>query len=253
MDDITSRIKKLRMEKNMSMSAFAENIGFSKAYLSMIESNDRAITDKFAAQIISKLDINEEWLLYGTGTPYNNEKAAMRNIHQQFFSVLYRNYPQTVMYCRSFLVPDKFEQVNGDGKGLSVLERFPALTLQGFYKADIEPKKLIEALVKLYKNLEIMVDKWLKVTLLLNSSEFKEFRNPNERYFIVEIESKLRSCRELIVNNRIMLERNADNNKILDIIGYYNFFHSQLPYKENIEIIELMQEKVKNRRECRVF
>lgn len=57
-----SRLKSIRMWRNVGQVKLAENIGTSQGFISDLEHGRRGLTDEVRARIAKALDVPEEWL-----------------------------------------------------------------------------------------------------------------------------------------------------------------------------------------------
>lgn len=245
MSDMNKRVKKLREDKNMSLNQFGDSLGgVSKSYLSMIENNERPVTEAMTKRIVKKFTVNKDWLERGAGEIYDRERTALKDIYLKQRKIIIRRYTGDCERFISLLIPAEFEWLDSKGNGLTVFDRFPNLSLQKFYMSEIEPKSLIESLIALYKNIENAVQVWLKFVYLLKDPAlgFAEFYQ-EDRTEIDRIENNLLNCLGLVANNRTVIGKNIDNNSLLGIGGYFELLHKYNPYKDNIEAIEFMREK----------
>ncbi|QPR68883.1 helix-turn-helix transcriptional regulator [Lysinibacillus macroides] len=63
--EIGERIKKIRTDKNLNQSEFAERIGIGQAALSALEKGIRNVTDRNILLICENFNVNEHWLRTG--------------------------------------------------------------------------------------------------------------------------------------------------------------------------------------------
>lgn len=61
------RIKTLRKELGLSQDAFAEKLGLTKNYISLVENGNRNLSEQSIKVLCSTLDVDEEWLRTGKG------------------------------------------------------------------------------------------------------------------------------------------------------------------------------------------
>lgn len=76
MEKISDRIKKLRKDLNLSQTAFGKKLGVSQSVIANIEGERLARPDQkepLYKLICKEFDINEEWLIHGQGSMYENE------------------------------------------------------------------------------------------------------------------------------------------------------------------------------------
>lgn len=67
MESINSRIKILREHLNLSQEEFANQIGFKRNSVSLIENGNRNISEKGIKVILEKFPVCEDWLRNGNG------------------------------------------------------------------------------------------------------------------------------------------------------------------------------------------
>lgn len=66
------RIKTLRKELRLSQDAFAEKLGLTKNYISLIENGNRNLSEQSIKVLCSTLDVNEKWLRTGNGEMFKS-------------------------------------------------------------------------------------------------------------------------------------------------------------------------------------
>lgn len=64
---VNERIKALRKELKMSQDVFAEKLGLTKNYISLVENGNRNLSEQSIKVLCSILNVNEEWLRTGNG------------------------------------------------------------------------------------------------------------------------------------------------------------------------------------------
>lgn len=67
METINSRIKHLREHLNLSQEEFANQIGFKRNSISLVENGNRNISEKGVKMILEKFPVFEDWLRNGNG------------------------------------------------------------------------------------------------------------------------------------------------------------------------------------------
>lgn len=81
---IANRIAYLRQDVLcMSQQQFADTVGISQTYLSLLENQKKEFNMELLMQIISSLDVNLDWLIYGLGGDENIFQARRNKIRQQ--------------------------------------------------------------------------------------------------------------------------------------------------------------------------
>ena len=72
---IMKRVKWLREDLNLSIRSFPEALGVSKSVTdNLIYQRVERVNDLYIKIICEKLNVNQNWLLYGQGNPYNENK-----------------------------------------------------------------------------------------------------------------------------------------------------------------------------------
>ena len=69
--NVNERIKTLRKELKMSQDVFAEKLGLTKNYISLVENGNRNLSEQSIKVLCSILNVNEEWLRTGNGEMLN--------------------------------------------------------------------------------------------------------------------------------------------------------------------------------------
>lgn len=64
---MNERIKLLRKELNLSQELFADRLGLTKNYISLVENGNRNLSEQSQKVLCSLYNVNEEWLKSGTG------------------------------------------------------------------------------------------------------------------------------------------------------------------------------------------
>ena len=64
---MNERIKALRKVLGMSQDIFAEKLGLTKNYISLIENGKRNLSEQSVKVLCREFNVNEEWLRNGTG------------------------------------------------------------------------------------------------------------------------------------------------------------------------------------------
>ena len=74
---MNERIKELRKVLNLSQESFSSKLNISRSHFAMIENGSKNITDRVFSDICRVFNVNEEWLINGTGemfAPTFNDK-----------------------------------------------------------------------------------------------------------------------------------------------------------------------------------
>ncbi len=91
MDSIGNRIKELRKDSKLTQEQFGKKIGLKDSSVSMIERNERHLTEAVIKNIMAEFCVNEMWLKEGRGEKYNEELLLKKNFldsnqnHLNFF------------------------------------------------------------------------------------------------------------------------------------------------------------------------
>ena len=64
---MNDRIKKIRKKLSMTQKEFAEKLGLTKNYISLVETGQRNLSDQSIKVLCTEFNINEEWLRTGKG------------------------------------------------------------------------------------------------------------------------------------------------------------------------------------------
>ncbi len=80
MSDVGSRIKEIRKDHALTQEKFGERIGLKDSAVSMLEKNDRRLTESVIKNIISQFCVNEMWLKDGAGEKYNEGLLKKKTI-----------------------------------------------------------------------------------------------------------------------------------------------------------------------------
>lgn len=75
-ESVKERIKTLRKELGLSQDAFAEKLGLTKNYISLVENGNRNLSEQSIKVLCSTLDVNEEWLRTGKGKMFIERTRA---------------------------------------------------------------------------------------------------------------------------------------------------------------------------------
>lgn len=66
---MNNRIVELRKGRGWTQDEFAEKMGISKNYVSLIENGKKIPSDRLISDICREFNVNEEWLRTGKGKP----------------------------------------------------------------------------------------------------------------------------------------------------------------------------------------
>lgn len=81
---MNNRIVKLRKDRGWTQDEFAEKMGISKNYVSLIENGRKIPSDRLVSDICQEFNVREKWLRTGEGEPAikrtrNQEIASFMN------------------------------------------------------------------------------------------------------------------------------------------------------------------------------
>lgn len=70
MENLNMRIREVRTHAELSQTEFAERIGLSKNFISLVETGGRVPSDRTISDICREFGVNETWLRTGAGEPF---------------------------------------------------------------------------------------------------------------------------------------------------------------------------------------
>lgn len=68
---MNERLRQLRNYLGLSQEAFGETVGVTKAAISRIESGVNSLSDRMILSIVTRHNVNENWLRTGSGDMFN--------------------------------------------------------------------------------------------------------------------------------------------------------------------------------------
>lgn len=68
---MNERIRELRKLLGLTLEKFGAPLGVGKTAISKIENGDRGVTDQMIKSICREYNVNEEWLVHGTGEMFS--------------------------------------------------------------------------------------------------------------------------------------------------------------------------------------
>ena len=68
---MNERIRELRKSLGLTLEKFGAPLGVGKTAISKIENGDRGVTDQMIKSICREYNVNEEWLVNGTGEMFS--------------------------------------------------------------------------------------------------------------------------------------------------------------------------------------
>lgn len=89
---MNERIKELRKVLNLSQESFSSKLNISRSHFAMIENGSKNITDRVFSDICRVFNVNEEWLINGTGgmfAPTFNDKLDQLATEYNFSKLEY--------------------------------------------------------------------------------------------------------------------------------------------------------------------
>ena len=89
---MNERIKELRKVLNLSQESISSKLNISRSHFAMIENGSKNITDRVFSDICRVFNVNEEWLINGTGemfAPTFNDKLDQLATEYNFSKLEY--------------------------------------------------------------------------------------------------------------------------------------------------------------------
>lgn len=83
---MNERIKELRKMLKLSQDAFAEKLGLTKNYISLVENGNRNLSEQSIKVLCREFNVNENWLRTGYGKPYK-EKSKDEEIAEMLMDI----------------------------------------------------------------------------------------------------------------------------------------------------------------------
>ena len=161
---MNERIKFIRKNLGKTQNEFGLLCGKSRRAIAAYEQGAVIPDNSFIQLLCLKFNVNEEWLKFGVGKPFNNEndnlikeiseKYNLDNLGKQFlinFLELDENDRQTMLQCMSFMInnrkPDKektysekLEQVANELKVAEGKNEYTASTTTSIIKDSTEKR-----------------------------------------------------------------------------------------------------------------
>lgn len=81
---MNERLYEVRKRSGLTQEKFAEKLGFTRNYISLIERGDRIPSDRTISDICREFGVNEEWLRTGKGEMY--EPKSRNQLLAEFFA-----------------------------------------------------------------------------------------------------------------------------------------------------------------------
>lgn len=92
--DIGSRIKQVRLSRNLTQTEFSKRLSISRGYLPSLESGKKEANDRILRLIASTFNVSEEWLRSGDGSMYASQPHASNTLIGAYERELARNFLQ---------------------------------------------------------------------------------------------------------------------------------------------------------------
>lgn len=70
---MNERIKALRKELGLTQEQFAQRVGLTKNYISLVENGSRSLAPRTVSDICREFNVNEAWLRDGIGEPHTKQ------------------------------------------------------------------------------------------------------------------------------------------------------------------------------------
>lgn len=67
---MNNRIKALRKNLGLSQDTFADKLGLTKNYISLVENGNRNLSEQSIKVLCSIFNVNEDWIRYGKGNMF---------------------------------------------------------------------------------------------------------------------------------------------------------------------------------------
>ena len=97
------QVRALRKSLNLSQGEFAESIGLTKNYISLVETGKRSLADRTIRDICRIYSVNEHWLRTGEGEPYikGSEDELAELVGRLYKDKGSMRYKMSLELCRS--------------------------------------------------------------------------------------------------------------------------------------------------------
>nr|DAW32410.1 MAG TPA: helix-turn-helix domain protein [Caudoviricetes sp.] len=97
------QVRALRKSLNLSQGEFAESIGLTKNYISLVETGKRSLADRTIRDICRMYSVNEHWLRTGEGEPYikGSEDELAELVGRLYKDKGSMRYKMSLELCRS--------------------------------------------------------------------------------------------------------------------------------------------------------
>ena len=74
---MNNRISLIRKQKGLKQDAFAERLGLTKNFISLVETGRREPSDRTVKDICREFNVNEDWLRYGEGEMFKSKEEEL--------------------------------------------------------------------------------------------------------------------------------------------------------------------------------
>lgn len=78
--NIGDRIKKIREVFDLTQDQFADQLGYHRSHISLLEKGERRVTERIVKDICRTFGINREWLINGEGEMRGNERQFIEAV-----------------------------------------------------------------------------------------------------------------------------------------------------------------------------
>lgn len=114
---MNNRVKLIRKQLNLTQEQLAQRLGVGKAALSMIETGKAGLSMRNRNILVQELNVNPEWLEYGTGEMFNSKPELHTFAHRTDTSLPLQSVPLYSIEGTAGLVPlftrqEEFKPVN---------------------------------------------------------------------------------------------------------------------------------------------
>lgn len=97
------QVRVLRQSLNLSQEDFAEKVGLTKNYISLVETGKRSLADRTIRDICRMYSVNEHWLRTGDGEPYikGSDDELAELVGRLYKDKSSMRYKMSLELCRS--------------------------------------------------------------------------------------------------------------------------------------------------------
>jgi transcriptional regulator with XRE-family HTH domain len=106
MNDIHDRLREIRKFFNLSIREFSKEISYSHGVYGQIEHGDRELSDRICQLIVSKFNINKEWLLTGNGKMFLNADSVDLRLNKiiEVYNLVNPTLKEALLDCSRILL-----------------------------------------------------------------------------------------------------------------------------------------------------